>query len=135
MTQLFPTYRWMLYAYNNSKSASVVSWRCSNCFVTYAPKVNYTILVFGVPMSDFGNSQALAAVTQANTLDQFTDANDLVDSVYTNNLCLQGAFSVQNTVNIQGAWSPQAVGFLGNGLKVIQNTGTRNMPMVAVWST
>ena len=135
LTQIFPGYRWMLYAYNNTKSASLVSWRCSNCFVSYAPRVNYTILVFGVPMSDLGNTDALSQINQANTLDQFTAANDLVESVFDQNLCIQGAFSVWNTVQTQGAWSPQAVGFLGNGLKVVQDMNTKGNPMVAVWST
>jgi hypothetical protein len=90
LTQIFPGYRWMLYAYNNTRSASVVSWRCSNCFVTYAPKVNYTILVFGVPQSDSGNADALSQVTQENTLDLYPAANDLVDGTFNQNLCLQG---------------------------------------------
>lgn len=84
----------MLYAYNNSKSASLVAWRCSNCFVSYAPKVNYTILVIGVPISDSGNAEALQAITQASTLDAYTAANDLVEAVYTTNNCVQGVFSV-----------------------------------------
>jgi hypothetical protein len=84
----------MLYAYNNSKSAAQVAWRCQNCFISYAPKVNYTILVFGVPQSDSGNAQALQAVNQGNTLDAFNAANTLVEAVYKSNNCLQGIFSV-----------------------------------------
>ncbi len=37
----------MVYAYNTIKSASTVSWRCSNCFTIYASKANYTLFVFG----------------------------------------------------------------------------------------
>ena len=60
LTQIFPGYRWMLYVYNNTRSSALVSWRCSTCFVTYAPKVNYTLLVIGVPLNDWGNSDALS---------------------------------------------------------------------------
>ena len=119
LTVLFPSHRWMLYAFNTTTSSATVSWRCSNCFVSYAPRTNYTILVFGVSMSDSGNPEALAPINQANTLHSYSAANTLVEGVYAQNACVQGVFSVQNTVSVQGAWSSNAVGQVGNAIKVI----------------
>ena len=53
----------MLYAYNTTRSSALASWRCSTCFVTIAPKVNYTLLVISVPLSDTGNPSALSQIT------------------------------------------------------------------------
>jgi hypothetical protein len=88
LTNLFPSHRWMLYAFNSTASAATVSWRCSNCFVSYAPRTNYTLLVFGVSMSDSGNPEALAAISQGNTLDEYSAANSLVEATYTQNACV-----------------------------------------------
>jgi hypothetical protein len=98
LTNLFPSHRWMLYAFNSTASAATVSWRCSNCFVSYAPRTNYTLLVFGVSMSDQGNAEALAPINQGSTLDAYSTANSLVEATYAQNACVQGVFSVQNTV-------------------------------------
>lgn len=119
LTTLFPSHLWMLYAFNTTTSAATVSWRCSNCFVSYAPRTNYTLLVFGVSMADSGNPESLAAINQANTLDAYSAANTLVEAVYAQNACVQGVFSVQDTVSVQGAWSPNAVGQVGKAIKVI----------------
>lgn len=135
LTMIFPSQRWMIYVYNNTKSAATVSWRCSNCFVTYAANVNYTFLVIGIPQSDAPNPEPLHSLTQSTTLDLFPAANQLADSVYSSDLCLSGLVAVYDTVNVQGAWSSNALQWVGSGIKVIQDNTSRNKPMVAAWSS
>ena len=56
-----------------------------------------------------------------------------MEGVFNGNLCLQGVFSVWDTTRVQGAWSPGAVGYLGNGLKVVMDQDSNGM--VAAWSS
>jgi hypothetical protein len=58
----------------------------------------------------------------------------LVEGVFEENPCLQGVYAVWDTARVQGAWSPGAVEYLGNGLKVVADD-IDSRRMVAVWSS
>jgi len=64
LTNLTPTYRWMVYTYTSVQHTPQNAWKCDqSCFVTLnvpgQDNANFNILVIGVPLSVVGNSTLL----------------------------------------------------------------------------
>ncbi len=132
LNQIIPSHRWMIYVYNSTASASGNSWRCNNCFVSYNYKIPYSILVIGVPYSTQGNPSLLQTYTSDNTVDAFSASNDLVDSVYDGNLCLQGVFANYGPQATDAAGNTAAYKYLKTGIVEIESKV--NQATVLVWS-
>ena len=111
----------MIYVYNSTQSAIGNSWRCSNCFVSYNYRVPYSILVIGVPYSSYGNPSLLQSFNPANTIDAFTASNDLVDQLYSQNNCLQGAFANYGPQATDGAWNTAIFPYINKGIVEIDS--------------
>lgn len=132
LNSVTPTHRWMVYAYNRIQSAQNNSWRCQFCFVTTSVAQGaYNILVVGVPLSSAGNSTQLASLTQAGTVDQYNEANTMVDAIYSGNPCLGGVFSTYGG-NYNGTWSSNAQSF-SSGLKTVKGS-SKYQGWAAFWA-